>query len=58
MSKVEHRRERSRSCTNRLFRDRKACSAKSLELRDVKVKCLDKEQQRDFVDGTNGEIIV
>ena len=37
---------------------KKVCSARSLELRDVKVKCTDRNQWRKFVSGPNGDMFV
>ena len=44
----------SRSCTRWLDGARKACSARSLELRYAKVKCIDGEWWKDFANGTKG----
>ena len=41
-------------CKILLDGDKKTCSAKSEDLRYVKVKCMDSEQWSDFVNGING----
>ena len=44
---------RDKICTRWLDKVKKACNAKSLELNDLKMKCLDGEQCRVFVKSTN-----
>ena len=55
---MEGRRKKGSPCTRWLDRAIKACYARSLELRDAKVKCMDREQWRDLFNGTNGGVIV
>ena len=55
---MDGRRTVGRPCTRWLDGNREACSARSLELRDAKVKCMDREQWQDLVNGTNGGINV
>ena len=41
-------------CTRWLIRDRKNCDARSMELKDAKVKYIARQQWKDFVDGADG----
>ena len=50
---AEGRRDRGRPCTWWLNGTKKECTARSLELRDAKVMCMDREQWKDFVSTTN-----
>ena len=56
-SEVE-RRDKRKPCTRWLDRGKEARDARSLDLREAKVKCMDTEQWREFVNGTNGGISV
>ena len=40
-----------RRCTNRLGKVKKACNARTLELRDAKENCFVSQQWRNFVNG-------
>ena len=57
-SEVEGRRDKREPCTKCLARGKKACNAWSLTLREAKVKCMDTEQWREFVNGINGGMSV
>ena len=45
-------------CTSRLNSIKKESEKNSLELRDVKVKYMDREQVKDFISGRNTELNV
>ena len=53
-SEVEGKRDRGRPCTRLLDAVKKAWNGRSLELRDVKLKCIEREHRRNFVSYTNG----
>ena len=50
---MEWKWNRGRPCTNWLDRVEKDCNASSLELRDAKVICMDRQQRRNFVHDAN-----
>ena len=56
-SEVEGR-DKRKPCTRWLDRGKEAYNARSLDLREANVKCMDSEQWREFVNGTNGEMSV
>ena len=47
-SEVEGRRDKRKSCTKWLDRGKEACNARSLDLREAKVKRMDIGQWRQF----------
>jgi len=51
---VEGRRGRSRPYVGWLDRVKKACNARLLELREARVKCVDIQDWRVFVNSANG----
>ena len=53
---VEGRKDRGRTSTRWL--DGVKMRARLVELRGVRVKCVDRKQRRDFVSGTNGGVKV
>ena len=55
---MEGERHRGRCYLSSLDGVREACDASSLKLRDAKVKCVDREQWRSFLNGTNGGMIL
>ena len=55
---VERRRDRGRPCKSWLDGVKKECSARSLELSDAKVMCMNRQHWRDFVEATNGGVNV
>ena len=50
--------DKGRTCTRWFGGVKKACNARLLELSDAKVMCIEREQCRDFVKGTNGGLNV
>ena len=52
--KVEGRRDKRKPCSRWRAGGKEACNARSLDLREAKVKCNGTEQWRGFVHGING----
>ena len=57
-SEEEEGRDRGRPCSGWLDGDIKVCNVWSLELEDAKAMCLDREQLRNIVNATNGNVKV
>ena len=55
---MEGRCDKGRPLTTRLDGVKKAGNARSLELRDTEVMCMDREQWREFVNGKSGDVDV
>ena len=55
---MEGRRDRVSPCTKWFERVKQAYNARSLELNETKVMCMDCQEWKDFVNGTSGGVNV
>ena len=57
-SRVKCRKDQCRPCLILFDGVKKGCDAMLLDLREVKVKCIRREQRRAFVDSADGDVNV